>query len=107
MQDKITKKDKRTLSALARILGCHVNEVGGDLPPLGEEGGATALIQGWSYDGESTLVLEDLILHYDRLPSGRVGRWVLDAVDCDKSSPTYGEKFVTSGTGQFGKTFTM
>ena len=104
---EITKKNKRTLSALARILGCHEVQVRGELPDLGEKGIATALIQGWSYDGEKTLVVEDLILRYDRLPSGRVGQWELDAVDCDKSSPSYGKKFITSGTGQFGKAFTV
>jgi hypothetical protein len=94
-------KDKRTISALASIMGC--NQIGGDLPPLGEKGRATALVQRWAYDGESVIVVEDIILRYERLPSGRVGRWKMDAVDCDPSSPHYGEKTLTEGKGQFDR----
>lgn len=97
------KKDKRTISALASLMGVHPYQIGGDLPPLGEKGRATALVQNWAYDGESVIVVEDILLRYERLPSGRVGRWKMDGVDCDPSSPDYGEKTLTEGKGQFDR----
>jgi hypothetical protein len=94
-------KENRTLAALCNLLGCRVEEIHGGLPPLGEAGEVRLPIQTLSHDGERFTVTEAVYLNFDRLPSGRIGQWRMTSLDTDESSPTFGERNIATGKGQF------
>ena len=95
------KKQKRTISALARILGCHESQVQGDIPALGEKGEALFLADGWNFDGDFVTVVSETRLTYTRLPSGRIGDWSFEEWECDETSPHFGEVRKVTGSGQW------
>ena len=97
-------KENRTLAALSNLLGCRVEEIHGDLPPLGEAGEVRLPIETLSHDEERFTVTEDVYLNFNRLPSGRIGRWRMTSIDADESSPTFGERIIATGKGQFKTT---
>lgn len=97
-------KENKTLNALCNVLGCRQEEISGDLPSLGEAGEVRLLIETLSHDEERFTVTEDVYLNFNRLPSGRIGRWRMTSIDADESSPTFGERVIATGKGQFKTT---
>lgn len=95
------KKNRRTILALANILSCPVYEIKGALPLLGESGSVNTQISGVSYDGEFLTVPEVHTLKFHRLSSGRIGEWELESIDSDSTSPTFKERTITTGRGQW------
>ena len=95
------KKNNRTILALANILSCPVYEIKGVIPLLGGKGSVHVDLTGWRHDGEGMEVVEQVRMDFNRLPSGRIGRWTRTSIDTDDSSPNYGEEWITTGKGQW------
>jgi len=94
-------KENKTLKALSNLLGCRVEEIIGDLPSLGERGEVSLHVGGWAASGEGQVVVEVIYLDFERLPSGRIGRWTMTSIDTDESSDTFKEREIQTGKGQW------
>ena len=95
------KKETKTLNALCNVLGCHQEEIIGDLPSLGEEGFVCINVTDWRYDGEGRELVEQVQINFKRLLSGRIGQWSMWSFSIDDSSPNYLEEWTTTGKGQW------
>ena len=95
------KKENKTLKALSNLLGCRVEEIHGELPSLGESGEVSLQVDDWSVSGEGRQVVEVIYLEFERLPSGRIGRWTMTSIDTDEASNTFGSQFSQTGKGQW------
>jgi len=93
-------KENKTLTALSNLLGCRVEEIIGELPSLGESGEVSLNVDGWAASGEGQVV-EVIYLDFERLPSGRIGRWTMTSIDTDESSDTFKEREIQTGKGQW------
>ena len=95
-------KENKTLTALSNLLGCRVEEIIGDLPSLGESGEVSLFIDEWVDSGDGYQVVSEAIyLDFERLPSGRIGRWTKTSIDTDESSDTFKDREIRTGKGQW------
>lgn len=98
MITKQNGKDKRTCDALANLTAMPLTDLQFTLPPLGEKGSVTYFSEHDEY----------VILDYQRLPSGRIGKWKCACIDCHEDEdgeryPTYAEEYFYVGCGQHCK----
>lgn len=92
------------MKALSNLLGCRVEEIIGDLPSLGEMGEVSHLVNYWTASGDGVQVVEEIYLDFERLPSGRIGRWTMISIDVDESSSTFMDREIRTGKGQWDTT---
>jgi hypothetical protein len=95
-------KETKTLNALCNVLGCRQEEITGDLPSLGESGEVSIFIDDWVASGDGYQVVSEAIyLDFERLPSGRIGRWTMTSIDTDEQSDTFKDREIRTGKGQW------